>query len=289
MADQEKELLCAYCHARLFEEDDVVWCPECGAPHHRACWESLGHCARQDRHGLPEPEEPEIVDEPEPEPGQEEGSPFFPPGFTEGAFDPYAGVDPEGEMNGLPVVEVATFVRVNTRRYIPRFRVMCDTGRRFSWNPGAFLFGSVWLFYRKCYLEGFAALVLTLIANMATLPFMSAYYRAVEGLLGMSGGAEPSALAQQEMLDKLLSDNGWLFLLALAGVAVWIALHVLIGFFGDRVYLRRCLDKVAAIRDDEEVDDKLRALVMAGGVQPLLAAAAFVVIQVLPGYLITFF
>ena len=103
------------------------------------------------------------------------------------------------------------------------------------------------------------------------------------------GSAVKYLPALQEMLDKLLSDNGWLFLLALAGVAVWIALHVLIGFFGDRVYLRRCLDKVAAIRDDEEVDDKLRALVMAGGVQPLLAAAAFVVIQVLPGYLITFF
>ena len=46
-----KENKCPVCHGYLFEEDDVVCCPICGAPHHRECWNSLSHCALQADHG----------------------------------------------------------------------------------------------------------------------------------------------------------------------------------------------------------------------------------------------
>ena len=36
---------CPVCGAYLFDEDDVVFCPECGAPHHRECYNAVGHCA----------------------------------------------------------------------------------------------------------------------------------------------------------------------------------------------------------------------------------------------------
>ena len=40
---------------KAFEEtDDIVACPKCGAPHHRACWQEVGHCALQDAHDTPE-------------------------------------------------------------------------------------------------------------------------------------------------------------------------------------------------------------------------------------------
>jgi Zn finger protein HypA/HybF involved in hydrogenase expression len=42
---------CAVCNAYLFEEDDVVYCPECGAPHHRECYNSLGECGLKQFHG----------------------------------------------------------------------------------------------------------------------------------------------------------------------------------------------------------------------------------------------
>lgn len=41
---------CPAC-GRLFEEnDDIVVCPECGTPHHRGCYELLGHCANENLH-----------------------------------------------------------------------------------------------------------------------------------------------------------------------------------------------------------------------------------------------
>lgn len=41
---------CQICNAKLLEGDDVVICPECGAPYHRECYKSSGHCAYEDKH-----------------------------------------------------------------------------------------------------------------------------------------------------------------------------------------------------------------------------------------------
>ena len=41
---------CPACGKRFENGDDVVVCPECGAPHHRECYEQLGHCFYEDRH-----------------------------------------------------------------------------------------------------------------------------------------------------------------------------------------------------------------------------------------------
>lgn len=41
---------CPVCEKRFVIGDDVVVCPECGAPHHRACYEQEGHCFYEDKH-----------------------------------------------------------------------------------------------------------------------------------------------------------------------------------------------------------------------------------------------
>ena len=45
------ELKCPVCGLQFTENDDVVVCPDCGTAHHRACWQTLGHCACADSHG----------------------------------------------------------------------------------------------------------------------------------------------------------------------------------------------------------------------------------------------
>ena len=44
---------CPVCSAHLFDDDDVVFCPICGAPHHRECYKAVGHCAFEADHGTP--------------------------------------------------------------------------------------------------------------------------------------------------------------------------------------------------------------------------------------------
>ena len=42
---------CVACEKAFTENDDVVVCPECGAPHHKDCYKSLGKCAQESLHG----------------------------------------------------------------------------------------------------------------------------------------------------------------------------------------------------------------------------------------------
>ena len=49
MSEQLKDK-CPICKSYLFSDDDIVYCPECGTPHHRDCWEALGHCAKASEH-----------------------------------------------------------------------------------------------------------------------------------------------------------------------------------------------------------------------------------------------
>lgn len=41
---------CPVCDKRFESADDIVVCPECGTPHHRDCYDELGHCFYEDRH-----------------------------------------------------------------------------------------------------------------------------------------------------------------------------------------------------------------------------------------------
>ncbi len=42
---------CPVCHAILFDDDDIVVCPECGTPYHRDCYQLAGKCVNSDKHG----------------------------------------------------------------------------------------------------------------------------------------------------------------------------------------------------------------------------------------------
>lgn len=41
---------CPVCGETFTENDEVVVCPECGAPHHRSCYNENGHCANEHLH-----------------------------------------------------------------------------------------------------------------------------------------------------------------------------------------------------------------------------------------------
>ncbi len=45
---------CPVCQKKFQKEDDIVVCPVCGAPHHRACFLETGHCHFEETHGTSE-------------------------------------------------------------------------------------------------------------------------------------------------------------------------------------------------------------------------------------------
>ena len=44
-------LECPVCGKAFTEQDDIVVCPECGAPHHRECYTAHGRCGCAETHG----------------------------------------------------------------------------------------------------------------------------------------------------------------------------------------------------------------------------------------------
>jgi len=45
---------CPVCQKTFDEADDIVTCPDCGAPHHRACWKQYTHCFFLSKHNTSE-------------------------------------------------------------------------------------------------------------------------------------------------------------------------------------------------------------------------------------------
>lgn len=45
---------CPICHTPFQKDDDIVSCPHCGLPHHRACWKQEGRCHLEHLHGTDE-------------------------------------------------------------------------------------------------------------------------------------------------------------------------------------------------------------------------------------------
>lgn len=61
-----KGMKCSVCGKPFSANDDIVVCPECGAPYHRECYAKTGKCVYADRHGTPDAWRP-----PQPQPAEE--------------------------------------------------------------------------------------------------------------------------------------------------------------------------------------------------------------------------
>lgn len=185
---------CPVCHAYLFEEDDVVYCPECGAPHHRDCFQAAGHCGLAHLHGTeqqydrqkyapaPEPVAVEKIKQPVCSFCKRElkedtkvcpycGRPRVATPFMQ--IDFLGGVPEDTDIGeGVTAKDARDFVAVNTHRYIPKF-VNMKNGSRVSWNWMAFLFPQAWYFSRKMHKIGALMLTLVIAAQICTIPLLN--------------------------------------------------------------------------------------------------------------------
>ncbi len=162
---------CPVCENRFENGDDVVVCPECGAPHHRECWEELGHCFYEERHGEGFSfEDASNGGEEDGEAGAEtvvcqrcgaenEKTNFYCGTCGYGVngnpmYDPMAGMNSEEEIaEGVKVGEAAKYIGKNTPYYLQVFMRMRQFGSG-KFNFSAFLFTGAYFLYRKMYVPG---------------------------------------------------------------------------------------------------------------------------------------
>lgn len=168
---------CVRCKSYLFSEDDVVYCPICGAPHHRECYNALGHCALEELHGTeneyrpPEPKTEDTESKNNVNENDDINNQDFlrNNGFT--VFDLLGGVPADYKIEeNVTANDAKKFVLANTHRYIPKFATLSDKNK-ISWNWAAFLFPAAWMISRKMYKKGILCGLLTLIATLFSIPF----------------------------------------------------------------------------------------------------------------------
>ncbi len=291
---------CVVCKAYLFEDDDIVYCPTCGAPHHRDCYNSVGHCALEKFHNTeneykkPEPEREENQEQQtynnettfkttcrmcgEEFPSEMPACPkcgtpdMSKMGGNFVSFDFLGGIPGETVLgDGVTANEAKMFVNSNTHRYIPKFAGF-KYGKKTSWNWLAFLAPSGWLVSRKMHLLGAIIGAIQVALTLLGIPFMlkiSEY--------DVSGSYIEFSNAVIENLPQI---GKVATIAAFVGAALELVLRIVMGIYGDLIYRKRVIGKVAEIKQSGE--DTMVAYRKYGGVSLILGILTFYLVRELP-------
>ncbi len=301
---------CVRCHAYLFPEDDIVYCPVCGAPHHRECYNQLGHCALEEFHGTDRQYDKVKAREAEQNAAEKPiigenaeglitcrmchekydfalnacpkcGAPnIAKAGGSFVNFDFLGGVPADYDIgDGITADEAKRFVAANTPRYIPKFAVL-NAKNKLSWNWLAFLFPCGWMLSRKMYKNGAIAGLLTVISSLFYLPFMNAVNN-----LGTAPG-ETQAQLMQNIYSHLTEMGTAVIAALLVGFVLNIAVRFLSALFGDYLYKQYAIASIKTIRaESEDMDYDYRKK---GGVNIFLFLLGTMAVQYLPAVIAIF-
>lgn len=237
------ECTCDKCSKNFDKTSDVVVCPECGTPHHRACWKELGHCVNEEKHSetfswaFPEranaptgnicpkcqtanPKDATFCESCGTAMGQKQTS--FVPSFTDfkaatTTIMPSPPKALEGEQDGVSFKDMAIYIGTTAPYYIFKFRRKEQEGK--NYNPfcwSAFLFGPLYFLYRKMWLTGILCGFVNLLSSIPTSIILSVQ-------LGLIAPSSPLMFAGIQEVSSVLTY-------------VMLAINVIWGFMAIPLY-----------------------------------------------------
>ncbi len=304
--NEERNSKCQICKGYLFEDDDIVICPECGAPHHRDCWQTVGHCGLQEDHGTDRQYDKlkKVEETAQSEAAQKcrfcgktsktkgaefcpycgqpyngngvhpHGAPFVVQNGTIN-IDPYGGVPKDTKIEGVTVKDIATFTGNNSARYVHKFKDL-NKGNKKSWNWLAFLFPSAWCLSRKMFANGILFLILAVASSLCTIPFAET----------LNSLGDISTMTRNELVNLATENIGAFtpltWVMSALGIVLLAIPHVICGLMGDWMYRCFALDKIKSIRDDKKTEDYEETLAHKGSTNLLLGILAIFAEQYLP-------
>ncbi len=298
---------CPVCNKTFVKDDDIVVCPVCGAPHHRECYKDNAGCALESQHAIGKEWQPTDNNNTQANPGQNSGqavmqcgncgglnppggifcqlcgsqlnsahpggynqqgggAPFAPP-FAVFA-SPYGGLNPEEEIDGITIKELATYVGPASYHYVPRFKLLAENKRAGSFNWSAFFFTFFYFFYRKINKAAVAACII--FALTLAPSFYYAYEFSKEVIMQYGSISLPLPALSTPALEQILT-----VVKIMQGVQFGLALAS--GFLANRLYLQSAAGKIKQIRSGAGQTDTrgyINQLAHAGGVSPFAAIIA---------------
>lgn len=275
---------CSACGKKLEAEDDIVVCPECGAPHHRKCFLEKGSCSYSGHEkGIWEPvknssAESELcndeaarcpmcntknpkeanfcqvcgyrlkVAEKSEDNKTYDGPVIAPNPYT----TPYGGIGEDEKIDGIPVKDWAIFTGNNSHYFLPRFLIFSRKLKGIAINWAGFIFGGFYMLFRKMYLWGAIFLVLTLLLSV---PGYIASFAMVEnmffenGLLTSGSSLSAEMITRMEMLSEIF-------------YFVRIALNIFMALYVNKMYYNHAKEQIEKVRAEMKEDGEEYAKVL---------------------------
>ena len=290
---------CIICQNRFTEDDDIVVCPECGTPYHRACWEAKGKCINTSLHAvggswgaiqqenrlrqggkvcphcqhvnLPDAKKCESCKGSLLTPEEEEQRVRIPlPDGTDIYFDaedPCCGLPPDEKIEEERLGDVAEFVRTNTLYYIPLFRRFRDTGRTISLNLSCVLFPHLYFAYRKMWLWAILSTLVLLICSLpGTLVGMLSTLTNQDFIASMTKAYGAETVAMLDGLTAFLQAHRSIFEeLNVPMYLISIGVRLALCLFGNYLYYRFVMKNVGKIRKASPTDHIRKMLLSSEG------------------------
>lgn len=279
---------CVACGETFNDGDDIVVCPECGSPHHRACYKAENKCANSALHGTDESWHSSAEEKQETEAEEKKfvicSACHFPnsleaetcircgadltsddtdgeesDGLSFGVPRPYLGFNPDEDMGGSPLRDVADFVRTNTIYYIPIFKRMKDTGRSISFNLISFIFPPVYFANRRMWFWAMLSLIATVLLSM---PLAVSYL--------IADGLESSyTIFPAELIQKLYDNRHILAALVDVCNVADMLIRITFCLFSNKLYYRFVLKSLKKLKAHTEGELTREEILAAGGVKIL--------------------
>lgn len=290
--------VCPICKQKFKAGDDIVVCPECGAPHHRSCYLEHGKCAYEDRHAQgftvsrQKEEQRERQQAQERSQQQQSNSPggkvcgncgtvnpdtgLFcivcgstlssagpqagpAPQGPAGAQTSFGGVKPEEKIGEIPAKDFAAYVGSNAVYYLPKFASFGNRNKTVSLNFTALFFPSLYYLYRKMYPAGIFLFLINLIFNVFSM------------VLYMNGNVD-------------ISSSGPLTSVYYAMMALSVltfVFSILSGLFANRLYYNKAVRDIKRCQKEHpDPQEYVPALMKKGTVSLYAIAIAMVILSV---------
>ena len=256
-------LSCPVCTKTFLPDEDIVVCPQCGLPHHRACWKSIGRCYADNKHGTSEQWSRNAVHTEAaasaatnanicPKCGAANaqyaefcsrcGCDLSPDDWHSATvasdareYAPYRASSnsygtPSESLGGVSTEELAAVVGNNTSYYIPRFQRM-NRGQSGGWNWATFLLSPFWLFYRKQYLLGVIYFCVYVLSGVTS------------AIITANVPVEANLTQMTQIIQTHVLFYPWM-----AVYSIWVAMKIVLGIKGNALYFSHCKRKVCSIK-----------------------------------------
>lgn len=294
---------CPICNGDLSEKDEIVWCPECGAPHHKECYIAAGECGFSKLHGTKEIEEKlntPIIEQEKQVNNDEQAMPkinirctscgaAFPIDYErcpncsaenkakDGRFfmfDMLGGVKKSEDIGeGVNGEQAGKFVQISPHRFVPKFLAI-KNGRKHFFSLWSFFFPSATFALRKMYPVAFLSGLLEIAATLLMFPLSLAIAE-----LGLEKYEDMYAYIQAGVSSDVMK----LTYLAFVGMAIMFICKLFCSFNFDRIYYKHTVSTIkeieAEVTDDEERIEQYRKK---GGVSIIAFAVALLLLQYVP-------